>query len=72
MQWCFETHYLIERADGTQSEFRYCFSQREAVESVLWRDDVRRTPDKYDRGGLVVVWWFANRPGKAPELRWGR
>lgn len=24
------------------------------------------------QGGLVVGWWFANRPGKAPELRWGR
>lgn len=24
------------------------------------------------QGGLVVGWWFANRPGKAPELRWGK
>lgn len=24
------------------------------------------------QAGLVIGWWFANRPGKAPELRWGR
>jgi hypothetical protein len=22
------------------------------------------------QAGLVIGWWFANRPGKAPELRW--
>lgn len=48
LQWWFETHHLIELTGGTQSEFRYYFSQREAVESVIWLHDVRKARDKYD------------------------
>ena len=48
LQWWFETHHLIEQADGTQSEFRYYFAQREAVESVIWLHDVRKARDKFD------------------------
>jgi len=48
LQWWFETHHLIEQADSTQSEFRYYFAQREAVESVIWLHDVRKARDKFD------------------------
>ena len=46
-QW-FETEHLIESADGSLSPFRYYFSQREAVETVIWIFEVRRARDKYD------------------------
>ncbi len=48
LRWWFETDHWIERADGTQSQFRYYFAQREAVETVIWLFDVRRVRDKYD------------------------
>jgi len=48
LQWWFDTHHLIGQADGTQTEFRYYFAQREAVESVIWLHDVRKARDKYD------------------------
>ena len=44
LRWWFETDHWIERADGTQSQFRYYFAQREAVETVIWLFDVRRRP----------------------------
>ena len=44
----FETEHLIENADGSLSPFRYCFAQREALETVIWLFDVRRARDKYD------------------------
>ena len=48
LNWWFETGHLAEQTDGTQSEFRYYFAQREAVESVIWLYDVRQARDKYD------------------------
>jgi type III restriction enzyme len=48
LQWWFETHHMIEQRNGSQSEFRYYFAQREAVESVIWLHDVRKARDKYD------------------------
>ena len=46
--WWFGTDHLIEQADGSQSQFRYYFAQREAVETVVWLYDVRGTRDKFD------------------------
>lgn len=46
--WWFETDHLIEQADGAQSQFRYYFAQREAVETVIWLYDVRGARDKFD------------------------
>jgi Type III restriction enzyme, res subunit len=43
-----DTDHLIEQADGTQSQFRYYFAQREAVETVIWLYDVRGARDKFD------------------------
>lgn len=48
LAWWFETDHLIEQADGTPSQFRYYFAQREAVETVIWLYDVRRARDKFD------------------------
>lgn len=48
LKWWFETLHLMEQADGTQSGFRYYFSQREAVETVIWLHDVRKVRDKFD------------------------
>ena len=48
LTWWFDTDHLIELADGTQSEFRYYFAQREAVETVIWLYDVRGARDKFD------------------------
>src|SRR5664279_3312140 len=35
LTWWFATDHMIEQADGTQSQFRYYFAQREAVETVI-------------------------------------
>jgi type III restriction enzyme len=48
LKWWFETDHLIEQADGTQSQFRYYFAQREAVETVIWLHDSRGARDKFD------------------------
>jgi type III restriction enzyme len=48
MEWWFQTDHLVEQADGTQSQFRYYFSQREAVETVIWLYDVRAAREKHD------------------------
>ncbi|MBW8077133.1 MAG: type III restriction endonuclease subunit R, partial [Gallionella sp.] len=48
LEWWFKTDHLVEQVDGTQSQFRYYFAQREAVESVIWLYDVRCARDKFD------------------------
>ena len=48
LEWWFKIEHLLEQADGTQSEFRYYFAQREAVEAVIWLYDVRGARDKFD------------------------
>jgi type III restriction enzyme len=48
LAWWFETDHLLEQGDGSQSQFRYYFAQREAVESVIWLYDVRGARDKFD------------------------
>lgn len=48
LTWWFETDHLLEQADGTRSQFRYYFAQREAVETVVWLYDVRGARDKFD------------------------
>ena len=48
LRWWFETDHWIDQADGAQTQFRYYFAQREAVETVIWLFDVRRVRDKFD------------------------
>lgn len=48
LTWWFDTEHLIEQADGNLAPFRYCFAQREAVETIIWLHDVRKVQDKVD------------------------
>src|SRR5258708_12660761 len=53
----------MESGDGSQSQFRYYFAQREAVETVVWLHDVRQVRDKFDlmrfdASGAVSVGMF--------------
>jgi type III restriction enzyme len=48
LTWWFATEHLTEQTDGAQSQFRYYFAQREAVETVIWLYDVRGARDKFD------------------------
>jgi type III restriction enzyme len=48
LAWWYETDHLIEQADGTRTQFRYYFAQREAVETVIWLYDARGARDKFD------------------------
>lgn len=48
LTWWFETDQLVDQADGSQTQFRYYFAQREAVESVIWLYEVRGARDKFD------------------------
>ena len=48
LQWWFDTDHVVQRADGATEPFRWYFAQREAVESVIWLYDVRRSRDKFD------------------------
>jgi type III restriction enzyme len=48
LTWWFDTDHLTEGGDGSQSQFRYYFAQREAVETVIWLHDVRGVRDKFD------------------------
>lgn len=41
LKWWFETQHLVEQADGTQSGFRYYFSQRAALETLYGGRDSR-------------------------------
>jgi len=48
LNWWFETEHLVEQSDATFAPFRYYFSQREAVETVIWLHDARNVRDKFD------------------------
>jgi type III restriction enzyme len=48
LRWWFETEHIIPKADGNLEPFRYYFSQREAVETVIWLYEVAMAKDKYD------------------------
>ncbi len=48
LRWWFDTEHLVPAADGALSPFRYYFSQREAVETVIWLNDVLQAKDKFD------------------------
>ncbi|MEK6209609.1 MAG: DEAD/DEAH box helicase family protein [Pseudomonadota bacterium] len=63
LNWWFETEHLVEQADSSLSPFLYYFSQREAVETVIWLHDVRKVRDKFDllrfdASGAVSVGMF--------------
>ncbi len=48
LKWWFHTPHLIEKADGSTLKFRYYFSQREAIETLVYLSDVANVQDRYD------------------------
>lgn len=48
LTWWFKEEHIIYNADGSSYAFRYYFSQREALETVVWLYEVAQVKDKYD------------------------
>lgn len=48
LNWWFNEEHWLEGADGSLDSFQYYFSQREAVETVIWLYDVKGARDKFD------------------------
>ncbi|MBU1894207.1 MAG: DEAD/DEAH box helicase family protein, partial [Candidatus Omnitrophica bacterium] len=46
--WWFQRQHILPQADGTTAEFRYYFTQREAMETIIYLYDVVKVKDKYD------------------------
>lgn len=47
LTWWFKTPHLLQKSDSS-SEFKYFFSQREALETIVYLVDVKKVKDKYD------------------------
>lgn len=48
LKWWFQTEQLVPGEDGNLYHFQYYFSQREAVETVIYLYEIVRVKDKYD------------------------
>ena len=48
LNWWFNTPHLLEKADGTITDFQYFFAQREAMETIIYLYDLVGVKDKYD------------------------
>jgi len=48
LRWWFDTRHLRPAADGSMTEFRYYFAQREALETIVYLYDVVGVRDKHD------------------------
>ena len=48
LTWWFKTPHLLPQADGNMAEFQYFFSQREALETIIYLYDVVGAKDKFD------------------------
>lgn len=48
LQWWFETEHVIDKADGTTTEFKFYFAQREALETIIYLTDIVKIKDKHD------------------------
>lgn len=47
LNWWFKTSHVVHKGD-TSTEFRYFFSQREALETIVYLVDVMKVKDKFD------------------------
>ncbi|TVQ79821.1 MAG: type III restriction endonuclease subunit R [Bradymonadales bacterium] len=47
LNWWFKTPHVIQTGESS-SEFRYFFSQREALETIIYLVDVKKVKDKFD------------------------
>lgn len=48
LNWWFKEEHILYDKDGSSYAFRYYFSQREALETVVWLYEVAGVRDKYD------------------------
>lgn len=48
LNWWFKTPHLLPQANGDMAEFRYFFSQREALETIIYLYEVVGVRDKFD------------------------
>ncbi|MCE9585095.1 DEAD/DEAH box helicase family protein [Candidatus Nomurabacteria bacterium] len=48
LTWWFKEEHILYNKDGSSYPFRYYFSQREALETVVWLYEVAKVKDKYD------------------------
>jgi type III restriction enzyme len=48
LTWWFKEEHIIYNTDGSSYNFRYYFSQREALETIIWLYEVAQVKDKYD------------------------
>jgi type III restriction enzyme len=48
LNWWFKEDHILYDEQGTASNFRYYFAQREALETVVWLYEVAKVKDKYD------------------------
>jgi len=48
LNWWFNTPHLLPQVDGNMAEFQYFFSQREALETIVYLYDVVGAKDKFD------------------------
>jgi len=48
LNWWFATDHYDEQADGTLTQFRYYFAQREAIETIIFLHEIAQIKDKYD------------------------
>jgi type III restriction enzyme len=48
LNWWFATDHYNEQVDGTSTQFRYYFAQREAIETIIYLHEIAQIKDKYD------------------------
>ena len=48
LNWWFNNRHIIVKLDGIETEFKYYFAQREAVETIIYLYEVKKIKDKYD------------------------
>ena len=48
LRWWFQTQHVLPQKNGEDTEFRYFFAQREAVETIVYLSDAAKVKDKYD------------------------
>ncbi len=48
LNWWFNNRHIIIKSDGIETEFKYYFAQREAIETIIYLYEVKKVKDKYD------------------------
>jgi type III restriction enzyme len=63
LNWWFKEEHILYNQDGSSYNFRYYFSQREALETVVWLYEVAKVRDKhhlmrYNSSGILSAQMF--------------